>query len=1156
MLYNSWELIQYKSYDFSNSVFDGELVDHWIKQRMPNLFGRIPDKDDEFPCTTTDVSKKHWNIAFVKGKPVAHPECVVLYAADIYTLQKQILLAFLLCSVQKVVIHYEDDSAKLIDLDQEGQVKEELLAKRFKSLDEITHYASKIGLYDSSWLSSSPAKSEVVHVPPVAQSHVAKLLQQTFKDVDIYENENSHVSFGLLLADLQKQELFVHHLSSLQSNLVRDWLDGKKVDPELLKKELKSNGIHETERLNRKPKWLIDDGSLSRLDSTLLHSIVSSNENINVLMLDNGEGKIQFDAVASSNTRDVGLYCLNYGNTYTASICPLVSFSQAVTSLQEAAAFSGPSVVILNEPKANKDQVTQIQLAKELIDSAKVTLYRWNPKLGMTVDSSKPKSSIEQFLKKESTLSLMIEPIVNPTSEVGGVIQDMDKLVLEKSKESYTKLFGSMKKTRLLVLFGSDGGNAESLAKRISMEAKEKGLWVKCLAMDAFVAEDLSKEENVLFVVSTAGQGEFPSNARETWKYLSSASKETLDLSSVQTGVFALGDRHYWPREEDKHYFCKAGKDLYGKLETLGAQLKGLGIGDDRDADGYYTGYFQYIPIVWEWLGVSADAIETVTISDDAIKAASRYLRGTIAQGLVDESTGALAEMDTKLTKFHGIYQQDDRDIREHRARKGMEKAFSFMIRVRVPGGVCTPAQYLAMDEISDKYANGTIKITTRQAFQFHGVIKQVLKKTMQEINKSLLDTIAACGDVNRNVMCNPNPGNSTIHAQVLQTSKDLSAHLTPSTGAYHEIWLDKKLVAGGEDEPLYGKTYLPRKFKIAIAVPPSNDVDVLAHDLGYIAIVENNRLIGYNVTVGGGMGQTHGNKKTYPVLAKQLGFVTIDQAVKVGEAVMLVQRDYGDRTNRKHARLKYTIEDRGLEWFREEVEKRIGWKLPASKPFKFTSNGDRYGWHKQTDGTWSYTMFIQNGRIKDTSSHKLKTGLKEIALNHKGDIALTPNQHLMLMGIPEYEKSRIGDLLRKYNIDNNHSAMRLNSMACVALPTCALAMAESERYLPTLVEKIEVILENLGLRDDAITIRMTGCPNGCARPSIAEVGFIGKAPGMYNMYLGGGHAGERLNRLYMESIGEDVILEEMKKTLTRYVKERHVEEKFGDFCIRVGIVQ
>jgi sulfite reductase (NADPH) hemoprotein beta-component len=343
--------------------------------------------------------------------------------------------------------------------------------------------------------------------------------------------------------------------------------------------------------------------------------------------------------------------------------------------------------------------------------------------------------------------------------------------------------------------------------------------------------------------------------------------------------------------------------------------------------------------------------------------------------------------------------------------------------------------------------------------------------------------------------MCNPNPGDSYIHAQVLEFSKKLSTHLTPSTGAYHEIWLDKKIVATyGEEEPLYGKTYLPRKFKVAVAVPPHNDVDVFAHCLGYIAIVKNGKLLGFNVTVGGGMGQTHGNNSTYPLLAQQLGFCTIEQAIAVGEKVMLVQKDYGERTNRKHARLKYTLEDRGIEWFRSQVEDRLGYKLDAPKDFQFISNGDRYGWHEETNGNWTFTMFIQNGRVKDMPDYMLMTGLREIAKIHTGDFRLTPNQHLIVGGISNRDKSTIANLLSKYKIDNNGlSGLRLNSMACVALPTCALAMAESERYLPSLIDKIENLLDIVGLKHESISIRMTGCPNGCARPSIAEIAFIGK---------------------------------------------------------------
>ncbi|KAJ3198827.1 hypothetical protein HDU67_003374, partial [Dinochytrium kinnereticum] len=527
------------------------------------------------------------------------------------------------------------------------------------------------------------------------------------------------------------------------------------------------------------------------------------------------------------------------------------------------------------------------------------------------------------------------------------------------------------------------------------------------------------------------------------------------------------------------------------------------------------TGYKNWTPDLWSALGVGGVEVSDAAAaaagpSDDAVKESSNFLRGSIAAGLVDSTTGALAELDTKITKFHGIYQQDDRDVRDARARAGLEKAFSFMIRVRVPGGVASPDQWLAMDDIASKYANGTLKLTTRQTFQFHGVVKRNLKRTMQEINWSLMDTIAACGDVNRNVMCNPIPFHSPLHAQVFAFSKKFSEHLLPKTNAYHEIWMDKKVILTSEDhEPLYGKTYLPRKFKVAVAVPPHNDVDVFAHDLGYIAVEKDGELVGFNVSVGGGMGMTHGMKTTYPRLGDVIGFCTPEQAIEVGETVVKVQRDFGDRTNRKHARLKYTIDDRGIEWFKGEVEGRLGYKLSPAREVKFTSNGDRYGWIQAQDGTWSYTLFVQNGRVKDTTEQRYRTGLREIAKALKGlprptsttttttstpEFRLSPNQNILLCGIPTASRPVFESLLKEHGIENGDlSGLRLNSMACVALPTCALAMAESERYLPDLVGRIEGLLEESGLREDAITIRMTGCPNGCARPQVAEIAFVGK---------------------------------------------------------------
>lgn len=559
--------------------------------------------------------------------------------------------------------------------------------------------------------------------------------------------------------------------------------------------------------------------------------------------------------------------------------------------------------------------------------------------------------------------------------------------------------------------------------------------------------------------------------------------------------------------------------------------------------------------------------------ANESIKDASHYLRGTILDGLANAVTGSLSKDDQQLTKFHGIYQQDDRDIRKERRQKKLEPAYSFMIRVRVPGGVSTPVQWLEMDRIAQEHANGALKLTTRQAFQFHGVIKSNLKQTIYEINQSLFDTLAACGDVNRNVMCNPNPHQSKVHADVLQLATEISNHLSPRTSAYHEIWLDD---GSGEkvqvtydppkiddiadpEEPIYGKHYLPRKFKTVVAVPPSNDVDIFAHDLGFIAILEgDDKIVGYNVTVGGGMGMTHGNEETFPRLADLLGFCTPEQAVTVAEAVVRVQRDHGNRDVRANARLKYTIETMGLDAFRTEVEKLIGYKLGTPREFHFEDNGDRFGWIKDHTGNWHFTLFIENGRAYDTKEYPLLTGLREIAKIHQGDFRLTANQNLIIANISPKEKKAVTALLEEYGMIAAHerSAMRLSSMACVALPTCGLALAESQRYLPDLITGIEEVLEEAGLRHDSITIRMTGCPNGCSRPYIAEIGFVGKAPGKYNLYLGGGHAGERLNKLFAASIQGDDAPKILKPLLLDYAKTREEGESFGDFVIRAGYVK
>ncbi|WP_130859419.1 assimilatory sulfite reductase (NADPH) hemoprotein subunit [Gracilibacillus phocaeensis] len=542
----------------------------------------------------------------------------------------------------------------------------------------------------------------------------------------------------------------------------------------------------------------------------------------------------------------------------------------------------------------------------------------------------------------------------------------------------------------------------------------------------------------------------------------------------------------------------------------------------------------------------------------EKLKENSNYLRGTIKEGLSDPITASISEDDTKLLKFHGSYQQDDRDIRDERRKQKLEPAYQFMLRIAIPGGVSTAKQWLAVDELSRKYGDNTIKLTTRQAYQLHGVLKWDLKDTIQTINEEAMTTIAACGDVNRNVMCNPNPYQSDIHQEVQDWAQQISDHLSPKTSAYHELWLDgEKVIDSKEDtEPIYGKTYLPRKFKIGIAVPPSNDVDIFSQDIGLIAIVEDEELQGFNVVVGGGMGSTHGDTNTYPQLGRIAGYMSKEHIVDTVEKIVTIQRDYGNRSNRKNARFKYTIDRHGLDWFKEELASRLGYSLDEVKPYHFDHNGDRYGWTKG-NRRWHFTLFVQNGRVRDTEDYQLMTALREVAQIHTGDFRLTPNQNLVIANVTAQKKKKIDEIITSYGLtDGKHySGLRRNSMACVAFPTCGLAMAESERYLPSLIDKIEELLEAEGLSEEEIVIRMTGCPNGCARPALAEIAFIGKAPGKYNFYLGGSFTGDRLNQLYRENIGEADILAHLKEILHDYASHREETEKFGDFVVRKGYI-
>ncbi len=580
----------------------------------------------------------------------------------------------------------------------------------------------------------------------------------------------------------------------------------------------------------------------------------------------------------------------------------------------------------------------------------------------------------------------------------------------------------------------------------------------------------------------------------------------------------------------------------------------------------------------------------------EIVKEKSNYLRGTIQESQEIEVTGALHHEDTHLIKFHGSYQQTDRDLESERKKQKLEPLYSFMLRVRVPGGVASSKQWLKINELSDQYGNETIKLTTRQAFQLHGVFKRNLKKTIKGINDSLLDTIAGCGDVNRNVMCNPNPYQSVIHEEVYETAKAISAYFTPHTSSYFELWVNEKLAGGAADdsadavknkalstkttpvkedhpysmvlpnletgiadsEPIYGKTYLPRKFKIALAIPPHNDVDIFANDVGLIAIEENGRLIGFNVAAGGGLGMTFGMPETYPRLADVLGFIPKDQTIQVCEQILLIQKDWGNRENRKFSRLKYTIDRVGLTNFKLELNRRLGYELDPPLPYQLTSNGDAFGWSDGTNGKYHVSLFIEGGRIKDTEKYLLKTALKEVALVHDGDFRLTGNQNLMICNISKASKPAIAKILENYGVlhEINKTAMRLHSLACVALNTCSLAFAEAERYLPQLIDRLDEILRENNLERDAIVIRMTGCPNGCARPYLGEIGFVGKAVGRYNLYLGAGFAGQRMNKLYKEMLNEEEIISTLKPIITAYAKERLPKERFGDFTIRKGYVK
>ncbi|KAI5820856.1 hypothetical protein BZA77DRAFT_49534 [Pyronema omphalodes] len=1094
-----------------------------------------------------------------------------------------------------------------------GYINEETATQAFRGVVQNLRSATPVQNL-SVGLENGPVATEAKPEQPGVESAYMKILDQLFGKrlhvANSLDRENAGISatvaaspefgYGSLLARQEKRQALIAKAEKLAKSsdfapqtaeLLSKWLlvaqdESKSADAadELiaqLEKDASASAkalLEEKDLLRKESSWLIgSDAWAYDLGNSGVHHVVASGKNVNMLIIDSTPYSQRAAEDAARRKKDIGLYAMNFGNAYVASVAVYSSYTQVLHAMMEADKFDGPSVVLAYLPYNKEDDsaLTVMQETKKAVDIGYWPLYRYDPfgedKGGenFVLESERIKKELKDFLARENHLTQLVKKnpafAANLNASYGKEVRQQQK---RNAKDAFAKLLDGLSGPPLTVLFASDGGSAENLSKKLARRGKARGLKTLVMSMEDYPIEDLSSEENLVLITATAGQGELPMNGRAFWDAIKDAND--LDLSNVKFSVFGLGDSHYWPRKQDKIYYNKPAKDLFKRLTDIGAKtLIDLGLGDDQDPDGYQTAYGPWESQLWKALGVdNVEGLpdEPAPITNEDIKAASNFLRGTIVEGLADQSTGALSASDCQLTKFHGTYMQDDRDIRDERKAQGLEPAYSFMIRCRLPGGVATPKQWIQMDDISDAFGNHTMKLTTRQTFQFHGVVKNNLRNSMRAINKALMTTIAACGDVNRNVMCSSLPAQSAFHDQVQACAKIISDHLIPNTTAYHEIWLqdenDKKVQVAGDaivdHEPIYGPTYLPRKFKITIAVPPHNDTDVYAHDIGLIAIKgEDGNLAGFNVLIGGGMGVTHNNKKTYPRTGSHIGFATPDKIAQVCEKIMIVQRDNGDRKDRKHARLKYTVDDLGVEVYKQKVEELLGWKLAEQRPFHFDSNIDTFGWLKDEKGMNHFTFFIENGRIEDTPEFQMKTGLRAIAQIHKGEFRLTGNQHLILSNVADADLPAIKDLMAKYKLDNyNFTGLRLSSSACVAFPTCGLAMAESERYLPVLISKVEGVLEEQGLRHNSIVMRMTGCPNGCARPWLAEIAFVGKAFGAYNMYLGGGYHGQRLNKLYRSSIKEEEILAIVRPLFKRYALEREEGERFGDFCIRVGIIK
>jgi sulfite reductase (ferredoxin) len=544
----------------------------------------------------------------------------------------------------------------------------------------------------------------------------------------------------------------------------------------------------------------------------------------------------------------------------------------------------------------------------------------------------------------------------------------------------------------------------------------------------------------------------------------------------------------------------------------------------------------------------------------EQIKASSRHLRGAIASEL-GEDGDAFSEESAQLLKFHGVYQQEDRDRRKEARARGLPKLHMMMVRTRVPGGVVSADGYLAHDDIASRWGNGTLRLTTRQDFQLHGILKSDLRAAIRSINQALLTTLGGCGDQERNIMSCPAPVSDPFRSGVARALADLVRGLTPSTRAYHEIWIDGALVDSSEPndetEPLYGEQYLPRKFKTALAIEGDNCVDVYANDLGLVARAgDDGNLDGFEVLVGGGLGRTHNKPDTFPTVAVALAHVGNDQAVEISRAIVGVQRDWGNRADRRHARLKYLVADRGLTWFRDRVQERVGFRLQPPRPLRWRPVDDHLGWHEQGDGLHFYGLYVENGRIADTPGRALRTGLRRLVETLRPSLRITPQQNLILCNIAPAERATVMRLLDDHGIAASESlpnALR-HSMACPAVPTCGLAVAEAERVMPKVIREIASLLGELGLDQERISVRMTGCPNGCARPYLGDIGFVGTTLGKYDLYLGGDFEGTRLNALYAHNVLLEDLAASLRGPLTAFRDERRDGEGFGDWCHRIGI--